>query len=114
MGAVWRARDELLNRDVAIKEIVWPDLMDPAERETVKSELAKIIAEEEREMNAAGQRISEVKALVEERKSRLADLEKERESAKANIAVDRTKLEAELETLRSSRQAKANKVPAFE
>jgi len=36
MGAVWRARDELLNRNVAIKEIVWPDLLDPAERETAR------------------------------------------------------------------------------
>src|SRR5947207_160246 len=36
MGAVWRARDELLNRDVAIKEIVWPDLLDPAEREIAR------------------------------------------------------------------------------
>jgi len=36
MGAVWRARDELLNRDVAIKEIVWPDQLDPAERETAR------------------------------------------------------------------------------
>jgi tRNA A-37 threonylcarbamoyl transferase component Bud32 len=34
MGAVWRARDELLNRDVAVKEIVWPDQMDSVERDT--------------------------------------------------------------------------------
>jgi serine/threonine protein kinase len=36
MGAVWRARDELLSRDVAAKEIIWPPHLNDTERETAR------------------------------------------------------------------------------
>ena len=73
-------------------------------------QVTKIIAEEERELGAIGQRITEVRALVEERRARLAELEAERETAKESIAADRSRFETDLNTVRIDRNTKAGAV----
>jgi uncharacterized protein len=73
-------------------------------------QIKKIIGDEERELVGITQRISEIKALAEDRQARVAELEKERDAAKEAIAGERTKLESELNAIRSRRTEKAGKV----
>jgi predicted nucleic acid-binding Zn-ribbon protein len=73
-------------------------------------QVTKIIAEEERELGAIGQRLAEIRVLVDERGSRLAELEAEREIARESIAADRTRLEGELNSIRVRRNQKASGV----
>lgn len=73
-------------------------------------QVAKFIADEERELGGIGQRLMEIKALIEDRHTRLAELEKDRDAAKESIAVEQAKLEKELNTTRTRRNDKAGKV----
>ena len=73
-------------------------------------QIKKVIGDEERELVGIAQRISEIKALVEDRQARLAELEKQRDGAKEAIAAERTKLESELNAVRSRRNEKVGKV----
>ncbi len=41
MGVVWLATDELLHRDVAIKEVIWPPQLDEQERDTLRQRVLR-------------------------------------------------------------------------
>jgi predicted nucleic acid-binding Zn-ribbon protein len=73
-------------------------------------QVKKVIGDEERDLVGITQRISELKALVEDRQARLTELETQRDAAKEAIAGERTKLETELNSIRSRRTAKAGKI----
>jgi predicted nucleic acid-binding Zn-ribbon protein len=73
-------------------------------------QIKKVIGDEERELVGITQRISEIKALAEDRQARLAELEQQRDGAKEAIAAERTKLESELNAVRSRRNEKVGKV----
>jgi predicted nucleic acid-binding Zn-ribbon protein len=73
-------------------------------------QIKKVIGEEERELVGISQRITEARALAEDREARLKELEQQRDAAKEAIASERAKLEAELGTIRTRRNEKAGKV----
>lgn len=73
-------------------------------------QVKKVIADEEKELVAIGQRIAELKALVDDRRGRMAELEQQRDAAQEAISVERTRLESELSTIRSRRNDRAGKI----
>lgn len=73
-------------------------------------QIKKVIGDEERELVGITQRITELRALVEDREARTKELEQQRDEAKEAIAGERTKLESELGTIRTRRNEKAGKV----
>jgi predicted nucleic acid-binding Zn-ribbon protein len=73
-------------------------------------QVTRFVADEERELGAIGQRMMEVKALVEDRHGRLAELEKERDAAKASIAAENERLQTQLKAVRAKRNEKAGTV----
>ena len=73
-------------------------------------QVAKFVADEERELGAIGQRMMEIKALVEDRHTRLAELEQERDAAKESIAAERSRLETQLNSIKAARSERVGKV----
>jgi predicted nucleic acid-binding Zn-ribbon protein len=73
-------------------------------------QIKKVIGDEERELVGMTQRITELRALVEDRQARMADLEQQRDAAKEAIAAEREKLETELKSVRARRNEKVGKV----
>lgn len=73
-------------------------------------QIKKVIADEERELVAITQRISEIRALVEDRQARTTELEQQRDAAKDAIAGERAKLETELNEVKGRRGERVKKV----
>jgi predicted nucleic acid-binding Zn-ribbon protein len=73
-------------------------------------QIKKVIGEEERELVAIAQRISEARALADDRQARLSELEGQRDAAKEAIAGERAKLETELNGIKARRNEKVAKV----
>ena len=73
-------------------------------------QIKKVLGDEDRELIGITQRIAELRALVEDRQTRMAELEQQRDAAKEAIAGERKKLETELGTIRTRRNEKAGKV----
>ncbi|HTR78751.1 MAG TPA: hypothetical protein VMH39_11595 [Gemmatimonadaceae bacterium] len=73
-------------------------------------QVARTIAEAERDLKASTQRVDELRRLAEDRELSVAELETARREAQASVDIDRAALESRLAQARTSREAHARDV----
>lgn len=71
----------------------------------------RFIADEERDLAALQQRLSELRKLTQDREQAVKEIEKVQETTRASLAADRAALEGELNQVKSAREKKAVGVP---
>jgi predicted nucleic acid-binding Zn-ribbon protein len=74
-------------------------------------QVARIIAEEERELSVIGTRIKDASAALEERERALEEANLALQEAEASIATDRERLQSQLGDIRQRREQRAQAVP---
>jgi predicted nucleic acid-binding Zn-ribbon protein len=71
----------------------------------------RFVADEEREIEAIGQRLAELRKLAGEREHAVEDIAKLQQETRTSLEADRIALEKELGAARADREGKARKVP---
>jgi predicted nucleic acid-binding Zn-ribbon protein len=71
----------------------------------------RFVADEEQEIEKLGVRLTELRRMVGERESAVAETGKAQQEARTSLDADRAVVERELGTVRAGREAKAVKVP---
>ena len=71
----------------------------------------RFIADEEREIEALGTRLGELRRLVADRETTVHDIEKVQQETRLTLDADRAALEREMAQLRTERDRKAQEVP---
>lgn len=71
----------------------------------------RFIADEERELDALGQKLADLRRTVSERETVVTDIDRVQRETRESIDADRASLEGELAAARADRAAKAARVP---
>src|SRR5207253_4384200 len=71
----------------------------------------RFIADEERDIDVVGHKLTDLRKLTGEREKAVAETEKAQHEARASLDADKATLEKELASVRAEREAKAKGVP---